>query len=174
MKRFYFAIAAALAAACLLTACGPRSSSQPKDPGSRPDASSSQPVPTDAPSSAAPSQPQSGSSLPPDSSSSSSQAPSSQPQQQEWAGTYAREPGSAGQIMLYITQENGEEFHFKFDAKGLIFEGDAVIAGDTATYDNQEGYTLTFHAGQTIVIEQTGIFESGNVSFDGEFESAGR
>lgn len=172
MKRFYIAIAAALAAACLLTACGPRSSSQPEDSSSQPAALSSQPAPTTAPSSSS-SQPQSGSSLPPDSSSSSSQTSSSQPQQ-EWAGTYAREPGSAGQIMLYITQETSEGFHFKFDAKGLIFEGDAVIAGDTATYDNKEGYTLTFHAGQTIVIEQTGIFEGGNVAFDGEFESAGR
>lgn len=174
MKRLYIAIAAALAAACLLTACGPRSSSQPEDSSSQPAASSSQPVPTTAPSSSSSSQPDAGSSLPPDSSSSSSQAPSSQSQQQEWAGTYAREPGSAGQIMLYITQENSEEFHFKFDAKGLIFEGDAVIAGDTATYNNKEGYTLTFHAGEMIMIEQTGIFEGGNVSFDGEFESVGR
>lgn len=173
MKRFYIAIAAALAAACLLTACGPRSSSQPEDSSSQPTASSSQPAPTTAPSSS-PSQPQSGSSLPPESSSSSSQASSSQPQQQEWAGTYAREPGSAGQIMLYITQETSEGFHFKFDAKGLIFEGDAVVAGDTATYSGKDGYALTFYSGQTIVIEQTGVFEGGNVSFDGEFESAGR
>lgn len=173
MKRFYIAIAAALAAACLLTACGPRSSSQPEDSSSQPTASSSQPAPTTAPSSFS-SQPQSGSSLPPESSSSSSQVSSSQPQQQEWAGTYAREPGSAGQIMLYITQETSEGFHFKFDAKGLIFEGDAVVAGDTATYSGKDGYALTFYSGQTIVIEQTGVFEGGNVSFDGEFESAGR
>lgn len=169
MKRLYIAITVTLAAACLLSACGPQSSSQPEESGSQPAVSSSRPAP-----SADSSLPPSSTSVPAGSSSSSSQAPSSQPQQQEWSGTYAREPGSAGQVMLYITRETSEEFHFKFDAKGLVLEGDAVIAGDMATYDNKEGYTLTFYAGQTIVIEQTGIFEGGNVSFDGKFESAGR
>ncbi len=172
MKRLYIGMAATLATVCLLTACGPRPSSQPEDSSSQPAVSSSQPTSVDSSSSLQP--PQSSSSVPPASSSSSSQESSAQTQQQEWAGTYAREPGSAGQIMLYITQENSEEFHFKFDAKGLVLEGDAVIAGDMATYDNKKGYTLTFYAGQTIVIEQTGMFEGGNVSFDGEFESAGR
>lgn len=173
MKRYGIILAAMLTAVCLFTGCHHAgSSSKPVDSSSIPSASSAQPTSTPAPTPA--SQSQSQSQPQSQSESGSSSASSSQEAQLEWAGTYAREPGSAAQVMLYITQENDEEFHFKFDAKGLVFEGDAVISGDTATYDNHKDYTLVFHLGRMIQIEQIGTFEGGNVSFDGEFESAGR
>ena len=100
---------------------------------------------------------------------SSSQAPLEQ-DVSAWIGSYAKQPGSAGQITLDVTE--GEEtgtIHFVFNAKGLVVEGDALVYKDGGALCEEQG-------NMTLLIERRGITVtegktiSQSVDFSGIYE----
>ena len=158
------------ALACLLfTACGGNSSSaaggaSSSQPGS---SSSAAAQPTATPkATAAPT-------ATPQKDASSSAAPSSSELAQDvsaWVGSYAKQPGSAGQILLTVTE--GSEtglIHFVLDAKGLTVEGDATVYKDGGALCEAQG-NLTLSLGRSGVTVTEGKELNPNVAFSGRYE----
>ncbi len=169
MKKIAFLLACCL----LLAGCSLFGSADPQSEGDR---SSSAPQSISQPISSV-SQPEedSSSSLPPDSSESSS-VPDSSSQAEPatdvsaWVGLYAKQPGSAGQVTLQITEGQKEgTIHFVLDAKGLTVEGDALVYKDGGAICEEQGnMTLSIVQRGISVAEGKPISES--VDFSGTYE----
>lgn len=118
-----------------------------------------------------------GSSSQPEDSSQSSSAPTSSSSEADleqdvsgWIGTYAKQGGSAGQIMLMITEgkETGA-VHFALDAKGLVIEGDALIYKEDRAICEEKG-NLTLQLGKAGITVTEGKSLSDNADFSGFYE----
>lgn len=161
-------IVLAVTACLLFTACGGDGSSASGGASSSRPSSSSAAQPTATPkATAAPT------ATPQKDASSSSASPSSSEVAQDvsaWVGDYAKQPGSAGQILLTVT-EGGEAglIHFVLDAKGLTVEGDATVYKDGGALCEAQG-NLTLSLGRDGVTVTEGKELNPNVAFSGLYE----
>ena len=169
MKRLLLIV---VAASLLLTGCGllggnssstpsPDSSSTPISSSSTPTSSSSEQDSSAPDSSSAPT--------------TSSSAPDSSSAEQvqdvsAWIGSYAKQPGSAGQITLEVTQGSTTgTVHFVLNAKGLVFEGDALVYKDgSALCEAQGNLTLKLERQSILVTEGKPLI--GSADFSGSYD----
>lgn len=174
MKRLFAVLCCVVLAAALLGGCKKAVSSSSAFAGTDSGSSASaeatpwppKPLTTAAPSPAASSS--SSSSAPV---SSSAPAASAAPARLsgDWNGSFYRDPGSASQITLTITNFSEKGFSFTFSVKGEEFSGQATPDGlDKASY-TLNNYTVTFSfSGKSVQVNESAAYSS-HLSFTGSY-----
>ena len=87
-----------------------------------------------------------------------------------WIGSYAMQPGSAGQVTLVITAGSTEgSIHFVLDAKGLTYQGDALVYAEQDALCKELG-NLTLHLERSGITVTEGEKLNSSANFSGYYE----